>query len=72
MQKIFKKTILEFDGVRAEIHPNSGWDGIVVVFFDAGNNQITYVELDMEELHTLTYEMNQMMVYVQARNIKGN
>jgi hypothetical protein len=72
MQKIHKKTILEFDGVRAEISPSSRWDGIVVAFFDVGNSQITYVELDMEELHTLTYEMNQMMAYVQARNVKGN
>jgi hypothetical protein len=72
MQKIYKKTTIEFDGVRAVIHPNKDWDGIVVAFFDESNNQLTFIELDMEEMHAVIHEMNQMMVYVQARNVKGN
>jgi hypothetical protein len=72
MSKIFKKTIIEFDGVRAEISPNSRWDGIVLAFFDVGNNKLTYVEIDMEELEMINYEASQMMNYVMDSNKKSN
>jgi hypothetical protein len=72
MSKIFKKTVIEFDGVRAEISPNSRWDGIVVSFFDVGNNKLTYVELDMKELELFNFEAFQMMNYVMDSSKKGN